>query len=94
VKVGDRLNGYQAEATFTSLPAAMRWLREKALELYPDSEFAKEYRHTHPDYEPRPSARVSHPRPVIEPDIVAGQDAPSPIAGAPPRARRTRSRRK
>ena len=91
VKIGDRLNGYKAETTFPSFPQAMRWLRDKALELYPDSEFAKEYRRTHPGYEPRPPAHVSHPWPGIEPDLVAGQDAPSPIASAPPRARRTRS---
>ena len=35
VKIGDRLNGYKAEATFPSFPQAMRWLRDKALELYP-----------------------------------------------------------
>ena len=31
VKIGDQLNGYQAEATFTSFPQAMRWLRDKAM---------------------------------------------------------------
>ena len=54
VKIGDRLNGYHAEATFISMPQALRWLRDKALELYPDSAFAKDYRRSHPDYEPRP----------------------------------------
>jgi hypothetical protein len=43
-KLGDRWNGFVAEATFVSLQAATRWLREKAIELYPDSEFAKQHR--------------------------------------------------
>ena len=29
VKIGDRLNGYQAEATFAAFPQAMGWLRDK-----------------------------------------------------------------
>jgi len=48
VRIGDRLNGYKAEASFSSLPQAMGWLRDKALELYPDSAFAKDYRRAHP----------------------------------------------
>ena len=43
-KLGDLLNGYVAEASFNSLPEAVKWLRAKAIELYPDSVFAKEYR--------------------------------------------------
>jgi hypothetical protein len=44
-KIGDPWNGFKAEATtLASLPEAARWLRDKALALYPDSEFAKEYR--------------------------------------------------
>jgi len=39
----------------------MRWLRDKALELYPDSEFARDYRRTHPDYEPRPAEATLTP---------------------------------
>ena len=68
VKIGDRLNGYKAEATFNSFPQAMRWLRDKALELYPDSEFAKDYRRTHPDYEPRPAEAGVGPWPGIKID--------------------------
>jgi hypothetical protein len=43
-KIGDKLNGYVAEEGFISLDQAADWLRDKAIELYPDSEFAKEYR--------------------------------------------------
>jgi hypothetical protein len=53
-KLGDPWNGFSTEATFTSLPAALQWLRDKALALYPDSEFAKEWRRAHPGSEPRP----------------------------------------
>ena len=42
--IGDRLNGIAAEATFNSIDAAAEWLRAKAIELYPDSEFAKAWR--------------------------------------------------
>jgi len=34
----------KAEATFMSLGEAAEWLRSKAVELYPDSEFAKRWR--------------------------------------------------
>ena len=44
VKIGDVHNGYKAEATFMSLGEAAEWLRSKAIELYPDSEFAKRWR--------------------------------------------------
>jgi len=43
-KLGDPSNGYDAEATFPSLSQAVEWLRAKAIEIYPDGEFAKEYR--------------------------------------------------
>ena len=42
-KLGDPSNGYAAEGTFASLPEAVEWLREKAIELYPDSAFANEW---------------------------------------------------
>jgi hypothetical protein len=41
VKIGDARNGYQAQATVLSLIEAANWLRHKAIELYPNSEFAK-----------------------------------------------------
>ena len=44
-KIGDPWNGYRAEKDdFMSLAEAAKWLRSKAIELYPDSEFAKAYR--------------------------------------------------
>lgn len=44
VKIGDKHNGYKAEDAFMSLGEATEWLRSKAIELYPDSQFAKEWR--------------------------------------------------
>jgi hypothetical protein len=44
VKLGDMLHGYDAEDTFHSLEAAVEWMRAKAVELYPNSRFAKQYR--------------------------------------------------
>ena len=43
-KIGDKLNGYKAEDTFASLAQAAEWLQSKAIELYPDSDFAKAHR--------------------------------------------------
>ena len=43
-KIGDKHNGYVAEGSFISLTQATDWMRDKAVELYPDSDFAKEYR--------------------------------------------------
>src|SRR5438046_8632555 len=54
-KLGDPWNGFSVEATFTSLSAAVRWLRDTALELYPNSEFANEWRRAHPGSEPPPA---------------------------------------
>jgi len=53
-KLGDPWNGFSVEATFTSLPAAVQLLRDRALALYPNSEFSKEWRRAHPGSEPRP----------------------------------------
>jgi hypothetical protein len=41
VKLGDRLNGFDAEATVGSMSEAERWFRENAVRLYPDSAFAR-----------------------------------------------------
>jgi len=52
-KIGDPWNGFQAEiGGLLSLSEAADWLRSKAIELYPNSEFAKEYLRIHPGYEP------------------------------------------
>jgi hypothetical protein len=41
-KIGDPCNGFQAEIDgLLSLSQAAEWLRSKAIELYPNSEFAK-----------------------------------------------------
>ena len=44
VKIGDKRNGYKDEASLRSLGEAAEWLRSRAVELYPDSEFAKDWR--------------------------------------------------
>ena len=44
-KIGDPWNGYRAEVDgLMSLAEAAKWLRSKAIELYPDSDFAKSHR--------------------------------------------------
>ena len=56
-KVGDKLNGYLAEtAELPSLGNAARWLCDRALEFYPESEFAKDYLRSHPGYKPMTQA--------------------------------------
>jgi hypothetical protein len=42
VKIGGSL-AWTAEATLDSYEAAINWLRDKAIELYPGSEFAKKH---------------------------------------------------
>ena len=41
---GDPVDGYAAETDVGSIGEAVEWLRAKAVELYPESEFAKKYR--------------------------------------------------
>jgi len=41
VKIGDPLNGVKATACFRTISEAIEWLNYKAVELYPQSEFAK-----------------------------------------------------
>jgi hypothetical protein len=43
VKLGDVMNGYEAEAIVASTEEAAEWLCETAVRLYPESEFAKLY---------------------------------------------------
>jgi hypothetical protein len=43
VKLGDPLNGYDAEAKVDTLAEAAEWLRGKALMHYPRSEFSRKY---------------------------------------------------
>ena len=43
VRLGDPQNGYDAEAVVSSPEEAADWLRETAVRLFPDSEFAKLY---------------------------------------------------
>ncbi len=43
VKLGDSMNGYETEAVVASTEEAAEWLREAAVQLYPESEFAKLY---------------------------------------------------
>lgn len=41
VRLGDRLNGFRAEARLADWPAVERWLTEAAIAHYPESAFAK-----------------------------------------------------
>lgn len=41
VQLGDSMNGIDAYAWCDTWPEAVAWLRDKAIELYPDSDFAK-----------------------------------------------------
>jgi hypothetical protein len=43
VKLGDPLNGHNAEAKVSTLAEAAEWLRDKALMYYPRSEFSRKY---------------------------------------------------
>jgi hypothetical protein len=56
VKLGDALNGYDAETTVHSLAEAAEWLRNKALIHYPHSKFSRRYAAfpNHPNDHPRP----------------------------------------
>jgi hypothetical protein len=46
VKLGDALNGYRAEGKVGTFGAAAEWLRDQACAIYPDSDFARKYRHS------------------------------------------------
>jgi hypothetical protein len=56
VKLGDALNGYDAETTVDSFAEAAEWLRDKALIHYPRSKFACGHAASlnRPDDHPRP----------------------------------------
>jgi len=43
-KIGDPLNGYKAERNLGSLREAAEWLRSTAIDLYPKSHFAEQWR--------------------------------------------------
>jgi hypothetical protein len=43
VKLGDALNGYEAEAKVDTLTEATEWLRDKALMHYPRGKFSRKY---------------------------------------------------
>lgn len=43
VRLGDKINGFRENALF-EIGKIPGWLTENAVELYPDSEFAKQYR--------------------------------------------------
>ena len=43
VQLGDRLNGYGAKGKVKTMTEAAVWLRDRACQQYPDSEFARKY---------------------------------------------------
>ena len=90
-KIGDKLNGYRAEtAELPSLGQAARWLCDRALEFYPESEFAKDYLRTHLGYQPLTQA--AKPASAIGVAISTGV-LPSDVPPEPAQSRR-RSKRK
>ena len=91
-KIGDKLNGYMAEtAELPSLGHAARWLCDRALELYPESEFAKDYLRTHPGYQPLTQA--AEPASAIGAAISTGVVPTDVLAGPETQQKRRGSRR-
>ena len=43
-RLGDEMNGWEAEETLSSFAEAEDWLAKKACEIYPESTFAKKNR--------------------------------------------------
>jgi hypothetical protein len=43
VKLGDPLNGFDANGKVATMAEAAVWLRDHACQHYPDSEFARKY---------------------------------------------------
>jgi hypothetical protein len=71
------------------LGQATRWLCDRALEFYPESQFAKNYLRTHPGYQPLTQA--AEPASAIGAAISTGV-LPSDVPPEPAQSRR-RSRR-
>ena len=44
VEIGDALNGFKARSIVFTVAEAVEWIKSKALELYPNSEFSRKYR--------------------------------------------------
>ena len=44
IRIGDEMNGFDAEFSSDDLQECIEWVEKKAKELYPESEFAKEYK--------------------------------------------------
>src|SRR5437764_8313360 len=86
-KIGDKLNGYLAEtAELPSLGHAARWLCDRALQFYPESQFAREYLRTHPDYESR--THTATLASAIGTAISTGNLPADPLSPRTPQARR------
>src|ERR1700704_3483575 len=88
----DPANGIRPRRSSTHSPRRCAGLRDKALELYPDSASAKDYRRSHTDWQPRPAEDGDGPWPGTEVEHSAG--ALLLIAGGPPPTRRPGSRRR
>jgi hypothetical protein len=43
VKLGDPVKGYAAIGKASRMPEAVGWLKDRACQQYPDSEFARKY---------------------------------------------------
>jgi len=56
VKLGDKLNGFKAEASVDSEAAAYEWLERAAIEYYPESRFAQIHKPVSPKEPDQPGA--------------------------------------
>src|SRR5437763_7958434 len=91
-KIGHKLNGYLAEtAELPSLGHATRWLCDRALEFYPESEFAKEYLRSHPGY--KPLTQAAKPASAIGAAVDTGVVPTDVLAEPPPATPQPRRRR-
>jgi len=74
-----------------SLGHAALWLCDRALELYPESEFAKVYLRTHPGYQPL--TKAAEPASAIGAAISTGVVPTDVLAGPETQQKRRGSRR-
>ena len=74
----------------SALGHAARWLCDRALEFYPESEFAKDYLRSHPGY--KPMTQAAEPSSAIGAAIATGVLPSDVPAGPMPRRSRGRGR--
>ena len=73
IRLGDKINGFLAEATVASIAEIIPWVQEAIAHFYPDSDYAAPL---DPEIKQRASQRVFHP-PRIDATVIV------PIAALP-----------